>query len=109
MAHRSAGHQISGHPARKQNGHAETVCIAGSGTAQGSRTVASEDVDRAFGMTPGKLRRRAGIESLAYVSEGENELSLGARAAREALRPSGTDAGDLDWIVATSETHHDYP
>jgi 3-oxoacyl-[acyl-carrier-protein] synthase-3 len=60
-------------------------------------------------MTPGKLRRRAGIESLAYVSEGENELSLGARAAREALRPSGTDAGDLDWIVATSETHHDYP
>jgi 3-oxoacyl-[acyl-carrier-protein] synthase III len=109
MADRSAGHQTSSYPAQKKNGHAETVCIAGSGAAQGSRTVASEDVDRAFGMTPGKLRRRAGIESLAYVAEGENELSLGARAARAAMQTSGTDSSELDWIVATSETHHDYP
>jgi len=71
--------------------------------------VASEDVDRAFGMPPGKLRRRAGIESLAYVAEGENELSLGTCAAQQALQTSGTSAGELDWIIATSETHHNYP
>jgi 3-oxoacyl-[acyl-carrier-protein] synthase III len=85
------------------------LCIAGSGAAQGSRTVPSEEVDRAFGMPPGKLRRRAGIESLAYVTENENELSLGLFAARDALQAAGIPAGAVDWVVATSETHHNYP
>jgi 3-oxoacyl-[acyl-carrier-protein] synthase III len=87
----------------------KAVCIAGSGTAQGSRVVASEEVDRAFGMPAGKLRNRAGIESLAYAAEGENELSLGTSAVQQALRGSGVEAGEIDWIVATSETHHNYP
>jgi 3-oxoacyl-[acyl-carrier-protein] synthase III len=60
-------------------------------------------------MPEGKLRRRAGIESLAYVAQGENELSLGTAAAQEALRGSGAGAGEIDWVVATSETHHNYP
>jgi 3-oxoacyl-[acyl-carrier-protein] synthase III len=85
------------------------VDIAGSGAAQGARIVPSEDVDRAFGMPPGKLRGRAGIESLAYVAENENELTLGQAAASQALRGSGTEARELDWIIATSETHHNYP
>ena len=111
MAPRSAENQINdgGSPIRNKSGNLKPVCIAGSGAARGSRTVASEDVDRAFGMTPGKLRRRAGIESLAYVAEGEHELSLGTDAARQALETSGTDASEVDWIVATSETHHNYP
>ena len=71
--------------------------------------MASEEVDVAFGMPPGKLRRRAGIESLAYVAEGENELSLGTTAAQDALRTSGAPPNEMDWIVATSETHHNYP
>jgi len=85
------------------------VYIAGSGAAQGSRHVSSEEVDRAFSMPVGKLRKRAGIEALAYVTDGENELSLGAAAAQTALRIAGTAAADVDWIVATSETHHVYP
>jgi len=88
---------------------ATAVVIAGSGATQGARTVPSEDVDRAFGMPPGKLRGRAGIESLAYVAENENELTLGQAAARQALCGSGLAAGELDWIIATSETHHNYP
>jgi 3-oxoacyl-[acyl-carrier-protein] synthase III len=71
--------------------------------------IPSEDVDRAFGMPVGKLRGRAGIASLAYAAEGENELSLGARAAEEALRAAACGPQELDWIIATSETHHDYP
>src|SRR5271156_6903956 len=102
MADRSAAHQTSSYPAQKKNGHAETVCIAGSGATRGSRTVASEDVDRAFGMPPGKLRRRAGIESLAYVAEGENELSLGTCAAQHALRTSGAPANETEWVGAAS-------
>src|SRR5580700_1140721 len=45
------------------------VIIAGSCAAVGSRTIPSEEIDRAFGMPPGKLRLRAGIESLAYAAE----------------------------------------
>jgi 3-oxoacyl-[acyl-carrier-protein] synthase-3 len=86
-----------------------SVCLAGSGAAQGSRSVLSEEVDRAFGMPAGKLRNRAGIESLAYVADGESELSLGATAAQEALQVAELPVSELDWIVATSETHHNYP
>jgi 3-oxoacyl-[acyl-carrier-protein] synthase III len=85
------------------------VFLAGSASVTGSRLLASEDVDRAFGMPVGKLRSRAGIESLAYAAEGENELTLGTRAAREALRTAGCTAHEIDWIVTTSETHHVYP
>jgi 3-oxoacyl-[acyl-carrier-protein] synthase-3 len=60
-------------------------------------------------MPMGKLRNRAGIESLAYASEGETELTLGAKAAQEALRAASNGAQELDWIIATSETHLEYP
>ncbi|HEX7696692.1 MAG TPA: hypothetical protein VF394_04810, partial [Candidatus Acidoferrum sp.] len=83
--------------------------LTGSSAAVGSRIVPSEEVDRAFGMPAGKLRSRAGIESLAYVAESENELTLAAKAAQEALRAAACGAQQLDWIVTTSETHHDYP
>jgi 3-oxoacyl-[acyl-carrier-protein] synthase III len=85
------------------------VLLAASAFLTGSRTLPSEEVDRAFGMPVGKLRSRAGIESLAYAADGENELTLGTRAARQALNSAGCDAHELDCIVATSETHHVYP
>jgi 3-oxoacyl-[acyl-carrier-protein] synthase-3 len=83
--------------------------IAGSSSVMGSHLIPSEEVDRAFGMSIGKLRSRAGIESVAHAAEGENELVLGAEAAQDALRAASCGAQQLDWIVATSETHHDYP
>ncbi len=83
--------------------------LTGSSAVPGSRLLPSEEVDRAFGMPAGKLRSRAGIESLAHAAEGENELTLAARAAEEALRAASCGAQEMDWIIATSETHHDYP
>ena len=85
------------------------VVITGSSAAVGSRVVPAEEVDRAFGMPIGKLRSRAGIESLAYAAEDENELTLGAKATEEALRGALCGAQQLDWIIASSETHHNYP
>src|SRR6266478_731446 len=85
------------------------VSSSASSSAVGSRVIPSEDVDRAFGMPAGKLRSRAGIESLAYAADGENEVTLGAAAAQEALHAASCGAQQLDWIIATSETHHDYP
>src|SRR5580658_6624718 len=94
----------AGHPSTRTS-----VIIASSCAVVGSRTIPSEDVDRAFGMAVGKLRDRAGIESLAYATETENELTLGARAAQQALHTAACGAQELDWIVATSETHRGYP
>lgn len=95
----------------KDSGHnpVQAAVIRGSSAVTGSRVVPSEEVDRAFGMPIGKLRHRAGIESVAHAAAGENELTLGAMAAEEALRTAGCGAVELDWILATSETHHDYP
>jgi 3-oxoacyl-[acyl-carrier-protein] synthase III len=88
---------------------AVSAVITGSSAVFGSRSVRSEEVDRAFGMPAGKLRSRAGIESLAYASEDETELTLGARAAGEALRAASCGAQELDWIISSSETHLGYP
>jgi 3-oxoacyl-[acyl-carrier-protein] synthase-3 len=60
-------------------------------------------------MPVGKLRGRAGIASVAYAAEGENELVLGARAAEDVLLAASCGVQQVDWIVATSETHHNYP
>jgi 3-oxoacyl-[acyl-carrier-protein] synthase-3 len=88
---------------------ASAAFLIASCSVLGSRRVSSEEVDRAFGMPIGKLRKRAGIESLAYASKGENELSLGAKAAEQALHAASCGAQKLDWIITTSETHHNYP
>src|SRR6266850_4188170 len=85
-----------------------SILVSSSAASMGSRIIPSEEVDRAFGMPIGKLRGRAGIESLAYAAEGENELALGARAALEAFRVAYCGPQQLDWVIATSETHHDY-
>ncbi|MGH9742098.1 MAG: 3-oxoacyl-ACP synthase III family protein [Candidatus Acidiferrum sp.] len=95
-------------PSRKA-APSNTIIIASSAMAVGSRLIPSEEVDRAFGMPEGKLRHRAGIESLAYAAENEDELSLGARAAQRALHAAACGAQELDWIIATSETHRSYP
>ena len=86
-----------------------SVILVSSSAAVGSRGIPSEEIDKAFGMPPGKLRLRAGIESLAYAAEDENELTLGVRAAQQTLHAAGCGAQELDWIIATSETHRGYP
>jgi 3-oxoacyl-[acyl-carrier-protein] synthase-3 len=92
--------------------HASTracVILRSSCAVVGSRTIPSDEIDRAFGMPEGKLRLRAGIESLAYANESENELTLGVRAAQQSLHAAACGAQELDWIIATSETHRNYP
>src|SRR6266851_4947086 len=94
---------------RKISSSLAQTLLTGSSVVLGSRLIPSEEVDRAYGMPVGKLRGRAGIESLAYAAEGENELALAATAAQDALRSASCGAQQLDWIVASSETHHNYP
>jgi len=83
--------------------------LVSSNVVFGAKTVPSEEVDAAFGMPVGKLRTRAGILSVAHASQGEAEVTLGARAAEGALRAAGAAAGEIDWILAATETHHAVP
>src|SRR5215470_14096113 len=83
--------------------------LVSSNAVFGAKTVPSEEVDAAFGMPIGKLRARAGIVSLAYAEMRESEVSLGARAAEGALQTAGVAASEVDWILATSETHRAIP
>lgn len=96
-------------PGAKRDPARPSVIIEGSHALVGSHRISSEEVDRAFGMPPGKLRLRAGIEALAYAADDENELTLGSRAAQQALQDAASGAQELDWIIATSETHCGYP
>jgi 3-oxoacyl-[acyl-carrier-protein] synthase-3 len=107
---RDEGHSLEADFSQATQAATKTsVIIASSCAVVGSRTILSEEVDRAFGMSPGKLRLRAGIESLAYAAADENEPTLGVRAAQQALHSAACGAQELDWIIATSETHRGYP
>ncbi len=88
---------------------AAVVSLVGFGAGLGGRIVASDEVDREYGMAAGKLKKRAGIESVARAEEGETELALGAKAAQEALARAQAGANEVDWILATSETRAGYP
>lgn len=86
-----------------------TAAIAGWGAVTGARCVAVVDVEREFGLPAGKIASGAGIESVARCAAGEDESSLAARACEAALVVAQTDLGDVDGIVAASETHCGYP
>lgn len=83
--------------------------LSGSAVAFGAKTVPSEEVDAAFGMPVGKLRTRAGIVSLARAGEYETEVTLGAQAATRALESAELAVGNVDWILAATETHREFP
>ena len=90
-------------------GPSTSAFLVSSNVAFGSKTVPSEEVDAAFGMPVGKLRKRAGIVSVAHAGAGESEVTLGAHAADGTLRLAGVAAGEIDWVLATTETHHAVP
>jgi 3-oxoacyl-[acyl-carrier-protein] synthase III len=85
------------------------VYVTSSASAFGSRVVPSEEVDEAFGMPVGKLKKRAGILSLAYAAEDEDVCTLGARCSQETLVSAKVEPENVDWLLAATETHHAYP
>ena len=89
--------------------HSIPVRIHGSSAVFGSREIPSEEVDRAFGMPAGKLRERAGIVSVAYAAEGEQEIHLSTQAAVGALEAAHCGPKDVGWLIVASETHRAYP
>lgn len=88
---------------------AARAVLAGWGTALGSRCMRAEALEREYGLPEGTLRERAGIESVVRASEREDELTLAFAAAQVAMRVADADAGECDWILATSESFIGHP
>ena len=85
------------------------VCVAGWGHAVGGERVPAAEVEREHGLPTDTILRRAGIESVARVAEGENELDLATRAASAALKRAGASAGHVGCLVVTTETFQGLP
>jgi 3-oxoacyl-[acyl-carrier-protein] synthase-3 len=83
--------------------------ITGWAAAVGSRTIPVQHLEAEFGLPDGKLRTAAGIESVTRVAPGQDEASLGAAAADQALAQAGLTIGEVDCLVATTETLVGYP
>lgn len=85
------------------------VEISGWGAGLGSQRVDVTALEREYKLPDGTLRERAGIESVARAGESEDELSLAVKAAEDALRGASCNIGEIDWLIATSETFVGFP
>lgn len=94
--------------------HSEAEAVAaaqlvGWGTAVGMRRVSAAELEREFGLKARKISKGAGIESVARVASGEDELTLAVRACEAALARADAGMEAVDCIIATSETHLGFP
>lgn len=83
--------------------------IAGWGSVTGGRVVTAAELEHEFKLKAGKVSKSAGIESVARVAKGEDEITLAMRAVETALAAAGAGIGDVECIIASSETLSGYP
>lgn len=85
------------------------VGILGWGIALGTKQVSVGEVEHEFNLPKGRLKARAGIESLCRVAENQDEVSLATVAAKKALQMAGISQQSVDWVIGTSETFLCFP
>lgn len=74
--------------------------IKGTGRATGSRMILSRDMDHKYGSPSRPLASKVGIISRHYIDEDEDQVSLGLRAAKGALREAGIGIEDIDLLIS---------
>src|SRR5580658_124980 len=74
--------------------------ILGTGECVPSRRVHSEELDLQMGKPLGWTLKHTGVESRAFTADGEDVVSMGAMAAKQALKNADIEARDLDAIIA---------
>ncbi len=85
------------------------VSLYGWSAALGSQPVSIAEVEGQFSLPKGKLGTGAGIDSVARAGEDEDEASLAANACEGALAVSRVEIGDVDCVIATTETATGFP
>jgi 3-oxoacyl-[acyl-carrier-protein] synthase-3 len=73
--------------------------ILGTGEYVPRQRVDSEAFDTRWGKSRGWTQRHTGVATRAYAGPGEDVVTMGAAAAREALAAAGVDAPQLDAII----------
>jgi 3-oxoacyl-[acyl-carrier-protein] synthase III len=80
------------------------IRILGTGAALPKQVVCSCTLDTHFGLPPGTIVKRTGVERRHRVGSGESAVTLGALAAQRALEAAGVDATDVDLVLNASGT-----
>jgi len=85
------------------------VNLTGWGYALGRIRVEAAGVESKCALAPGTISGRAGIDTVCYAGQSEDEISLGFDAAEAALAKAGVGPGQVDVLVATSATWIAFP
>jgi len=84
--------------------------ICGVGTALPKRVVTNAQLEKIVETSDEWIVQRTGIRQRYIAGEGETTVSLGAQAARDALKDAGLGINDIDLIIlATSTPDHTFP
>ena len=81
----------------------KNIEIAGSGYAVPGRCITNHDLEKTVDTSDEWITARTGI-STRYVSETENTVSLGCRAAVNAIANAGITPADIDLIIVATMT-----
>ncbi|WP_407572379.1 3-oxoacyl-[acyl-carrier-protein] synthase III C-terminal domain-containing protein [Deinococcus altitudinis] len=76
--------------------------LLGTGQALPRREVSTTEVAALCGVNAEVAQNRSGVRVRRWLSEGETVLSLGAEAARAALKAANLNAGDVDVLLNAS-------
>ena len=80
------------------------VAITSVGACLPDRVLSNEDLERMVDTSDEWIRERTGISERRIVEKGTGSSVLASRAAEDALRRRGIDAGDIDLIVVATVT-----
>jgi 3-oxoacyl-[acyl-carrier-protein] synthase-3 len=84
--------------------------ITGTGRYLPPRVVTNLDLEKMINTTDAWIRERSGISERHWADEGVGPSDLAVEAARQALAASGTDPGEVDFLIAaTLSPDHYFP
>lgn len=84
--------------------------ICGAGSALPKKALTNSELEKRVETSDEWIVQRTGIEQRYVAGEGETTVSLGAEAARNALKNAGLSINDIDLIIlATATPNHTFP
>ena len=84
------------------------VAITGTGMAVPPRVVTNDDLAKMMDTSDEWIRQRTGIEERRYVDEGVGAADLAYEASVKALKASGLEPKDIDFVLAATLSPQQY-
>ncbi len=86
------------------NIHGQSVVIAGIGAYMPERVMTNDELAQFVDTSDEWIRSRSGIRERRIAAAGETSSTMGAEAARRALRDAGLNSSDIDLIIVGTMT-----